>query len=322
MTSKAVSMIGRYGEVGLRSHGYPDRLESHRGFRISADQSGNLNQHWRFRVKLLIGGLTTGPGGLVVQLLGPVRLGRGHADTALPPKVRQILAVIALRAGSVVAHDTLISELWAEDPPRSAMTTMQTYIYQLRQAVDSLHGSHRGAQVLITESSGYLLRENTVEIDVMRFRELARTARAHLHEQPELAVSLARQALSLVRGEPLMDVAVGQVLNGGVVRLREEIALVQQLVIEAEIGLRRYSEAIVELHELCSLHPLREWFHYHLMDVLARNGRRAEALEVYADLGRRLRGELGIEPSQGFQQLHMRILDGKIAPDTRDTRPA
>ncbi|WP_280353248.1 AfsR/SARP family transcriptional regulator, partial [Nocardia otitidiscaviarum] len=115
---------------------------------------------------------------MAVRLLGPVRLGAGRAEATLSPKVRQVLAVLALRPGTVVTHDTLIAELWAEDPPRSATTTMQTYIYQLRQAIDGLDGRESGGRVLRTESPGYSLCEDIVAIDLARFRALAAKALA------------------------------------------------------------------------------------------------------------------------------------------------
>ncbi|WP_306362230.1 AfsR/SARP family transcriptional regulator [Nocardia sp. CC227C] len=274
-------------------------------------------------MKLLEGGLTAEPTGLAVRLLGPVRLGAGRAEATLSPKVRQVLAVLALRPGTVVTHDTLIAELWAEDPPRSATTTMQTYIYQLRQAIDGLDGRECGGRVLRTDSPGYSLCEDIVDIDLARFRALAAKARAHLYDDPEITVSLTRRALGLVHGDPMMDVALGQVLTASAVRLAEEIMAAQQLAIEAQMRLARYSEVIVELHELCGRYPLREWFHYQLMDALARTGRRVEALEVYAELQRQLRGELGIDPSQSFQRLHMQILSGADDdPGLPGSRPA
>lgn len=256
------------------------------------------------------GGLITDPVGLAVRLLGPVKLGRDGAEASLSPKVQQVLAVLALRPGALVMQETLIAELWPEGPPRSATTTMQTYIYQLRQALEALDRTCDAAAIVRTEPPGYSLDENAVDIDVVRFRELVTRARLSLTSSAEDALSTGRHALRMIRGAPLAGVKHGQILRGSVARLEEEVATTCELVTEAQLELQRYGEVVVELYELCAKYPLREPFHYQLMTALTRLGRRCEALEVYGRLMLVLREELGIDPSEKFQRLHIQILNG------------
>src|SRR2546421_4859295 len=69
-----------------------------------------------------------------VGLLGPLTLRRGSAlITPSAPKLRQVLSLLVLQANSVTRVDQLVEELWEESPPPSALTTVQTYIYQLRK---------------------------------------------------------------------------------------------------------------------------------------------------------------------------------------------
>lgn len=44
------------------------------------------------------------------------------------PKVRQLLAMLLTRSNQVVGVDSLIEEIWEDRPPRSVMTTLQTYV--------------------------------------------------------------------------------------------------------------------------------------------------------------------------------------------------
>ena len=96
-----------------------------------------------------------------IKVLGPVEAkvnGRSVTPTAAKP--RQILALLALHSGQVVSVPTLIEELWGDRPPRSARTTLQTYILQLRKLIgDALATSGEGAakEVLVTRYGGYLL---------------------------------------------------------------------------------------------------------------------------------------------------------------------
>ncbi|MEU6213369.1 AfsR/SARP family transcriptional regulator [Streptomyces sp. NPDC047023] len=59
----------------------------------------------------------------------------GVSITPTAPKPRQVLALLALHADQVVPVSALIEELWAGEPPRSARTTLQTYVLQLRALI-------------------------------------------------------------------------------------------------------------------------------------------------------------------------------------------
>src|ERR1700722_1599070 len=58
---------------------------------------------------------------------------KGHICTPTAMKVRWTLALLVCRANQIVGVEALIDELWGSRPPRSAVTTAQTYIYQLRK---------------------------------------------------------------------------------------------------------------------------------------------------------------------------------------------
>ncbi|MFD5637078.1 BTAD domain-containing putative transcriptional regulator [Streptomyces sp. NPDC127077] len=61
----------------------------------------------------------------------------GVSITPTAPKPRQVLALLALRAGQVVPVGVLAEELWGAGPPRSARATLQTYILQLRELISA-----------------------------------------------------------------------------------------------------------------------------------------------------------------------------------------
>ncbi|MEU9137042.1 AfsR/SARP family transcriptional regulator [Streptomyces sp. NPDC048404] len=69
--------------------------------------------------------------------------------TPTAPKPRQVLALLALRAGQVVPVGVLAEELWGASPPRSARATLQTYILQLRELIcAALDGAAKDGGVL------------------------------------------------------------------------------------------------------------------------------------------------------------------------------
>jgi DNA-binding SARP family transcriptional activator len=79
--------------------------------------------------------------------------------------------------------------------------------------------------------------------------------------------------------------------------------------------------------ELTERQPYRQAGHGLLMEALERQGRRAEALEVYEKLVARLRDELGAEPASALRRLHRRVTEGEgwarspAAPDASSRVP-
>jgi DNA-binding SARP family transcriptional activator len=241
------------------------------------------------------------------RILGPLWVGHDDIDlTPTAPKVRQVLAFLLLRCGSLVQVAELIDELWRDEPPSSAITTLQTYIYKIRK--DVLGGCSTAR--LHTQVSGYVLDVSAEGGDLLRFERLAHEGRALLESgDPRRAADVLREALSLWRGSPLADVATGEILSAYVTRLEEERLHTLELRITADLLLGRHQQLVSELKMLVSEQPLNERLHAHLMTVLHRSGRRHEALETYQGLRRMLIDELGVEPSASVQQLHLALLD-------------
>src|SRR2546429_1910272 len=89
---------------------------------------------------------------LQFKVLGPLEvLHDGQVCTPTPPKVRQVLALLLLRANQGGGIDALIEEVWGEDPPLSAVGTMQTYIHQLRKLFDPRQARAGGREGLGTQ---------------------------------------------------------------------------------------------------------------------------------------------------------------------------
>src|SRR4051794_10188965 len=81
--------------------------------------------------------LTSPNGGNMItfKVLGQLEVigSAGNDLTPSAPRVKSVLALLALDANRVVSTDALAEELWDDKPPRSAATTLQTYVYQIRR---------------------------------------------------------------------------------------------------------------------------------------------------------------------------------------------
>ncbi|MFE4539510.1 BTAD domain-containing putative transcriptional regulator [Streptomyces scopuliridis] len=252
----------------------------------------------------------------------------GISITPTAPKPRQVLALLALHADRVVPVAALIEELWAGEPPRSARTTLQTYVLQLRALIatalerdaetsaaptareSSGEGERRTAKdVLITLPGGYLLNSGDGTSDVREFDRLAGMGYRAMDagDFPDAARRL-RAALALWTGPAFAGVQGGAQLDMEARRLEESRLCALDQRIEADLRLGRHRELLAELTVLVGQYPSHENLHGQFMLALHRSGRRGEALDVYQRLRATLVKELGLEPSDALRRLQHSIL--------------
>ncbi|MCP2341062.1 AfsR/SARP family transcriptional regulator [Actinomadura rupiterrae] len=247
------------------------------------------------------------------QVLGPLEVSGESGDmTPSAPKVREVLALLLLQHGHIVQSRTLIDELWGEDPPPSALATLQTYIYKLRKVL--MRG--RSGESLRTKVYGYVLSVPADDLDHCRFERLLADGQGAFDAGDlERATGALGEGLALWRGPALADVDSGPILSAEVTRLEERRLRALELRIDADLGLGRHQELVSELKTLISTHPLHEAFHAKLMLALQGAGRRYEALDVYQRLRSTLVAELGLEPSASLSRLHQSLLSSDYAPE-------
>ena len=163
------------------------------------------------------------------RVLGPLEVDAG--DGVLPlggPKQRAVLANLLVRANQVVPTDTLIAEIWGDEPPEKARNTLQTYVSNLRRTLgdDRLQG----------RPPGYLLALDPSELDAARFEALLRSAKRSLAVDPSVTVAAIDDALSLWRGPALADLADQHALLAQAARLDDLRLSAQETRIEALIA--------------------------------------------------------------------------------------
>lgn len=249
-------------------------------------------------------------------ILGPLLASPDGTDTAmeLPAKQRIVLACLLLSANRVVPLDRLIQALW-DEPPRSARITTQGYVKDLRSALGD-----DGKSRIVTTGGGYRFVAHDGELDLHQFGKLrdAGTVEIRAGNWADGAEKL-REALTLWRGEPLLDVPSTLLQREEVPALTETWLQVTELRVTADLTLGRHDEIIAELRTLAAVYPLREKFHEQLMLALYRCGLHAEAIDAYHRVRRLLATELGIDPGPQLRDLHQRMLSGD--PELRAASP-
>jgi YVTN family beta-propeller protein len=239
------------------------------------------------------------------RILGPLEVrGRDRAVIDLGGRQQRLLvALLLLHPNEVVSVDSLIEALWPDQPPASAVKSIQAQISRVRRALGE-------GERLQTRGSGYLLVVEPGELDSDRFRTLLDEGREQLAGgNPTGAETTIREALDLWRGQPLADFVYDDFSQPEIARLDELRLSALEERFDAELALGRHGAVVAELEALVVTHPLRERLRGQLMLALYRSGRQAEALRAYEDARRQLAEELGLEPSEPLKRLQRSILD-------------
>lgn len=252
-----------------------------------------------------------------VRLLGPVQLRDRDGPVPIGPRVRVVLAALALSPGRAVSVDRLVAAVWPEHPPATATAQIQACVSALRRALSRTGLPAR--DVIVTIPPGYMLSAGPDQVDVLRFdRELARARDAADSGDADQAAGLLRDALAQWHGHALEGFPG---LAAEATRLEQRrVGAVEQRV-DADLACGRHFELIPELTSLVAEYPLRERFSGQLMRALHRSGRRSEALEVYQETRRALIEDLGLEPGPELQRVQREILvaaDPDPGPAPRD----
>ncbi|MFB7335019.1 BTAD domain-containing putative transcriptional regulator [Streptomyces adustus] len=245
------------------------------------------------------------------RILGVTEAADDHGG-AVPlggPRLRALLTALALRPGRVTLPETLIDEVWTDDPPQDAPAALQALIGRLRRAL--------GRDAVTSEPGGYRLAVPESDVDVFVFERLVRDGTDALaRDDAPGAVRALDEALALWRGPALAD------LPDRAAATRPEALRLEATRARAEASLRlgRAHEVVPELKELTAAHPYDEALQALLVHALRDTGRAADALAAYEHARRALADGLGTDPGPRLRALHDELLNPAL-PAADDARP-
>ncbi|MGB4777992.1 BTAD domain-containing putative transcriptional regulator [Microbacterium sp.] len=260
---------------------------------------------------------------LRIRLLGElVAEGDGRVSRAQSGRVAALLALLALEPGRVVSAERLMAQLWGDDAPQSALSTLYVYVSRLRRQLEPL-----GIR-LVTRPPGYALDIAPDEVDVVPFaRAIARADAALQEGQPGEAQTWLDVAGELWRGEPFQNAAESADLRleaQRLTRLRDRLVEIEARCLLDQGLARRAAELS---RTLTDREPLNEAFWLLRMESEHALGNTAVALAVYEEFRGVLADALGIDPGRRIRELHTRLLRADSAgpdspePDSRAPGP-
>ncbi|WP_055588928.1 AfsR/SARP family transcriptional regulator [Streptacidiphilus griseoplanus] len=247
-------------------------------------------------------------------VLGPVVAWDGGGDLlALKgPRHRAVLARLITARRRVVPLPRLVADLWVE-PPRGAAGAVQTFVADLRRALEPHRPPRTPARLLVTEGPGYALRAEPDTVDAWRF-ETAVSDVAQL--PPAQVVERLREALGWWRGPAYAEFAQEEWARGECSRLAELRLLAVERRAQARLDLGLASEAVPDLDAHLVEHPWREDAWRLLALALYRTGRQGDALAVLRRARTTLADQLGLDPGPQLRRLEADILAHSPLLDT------
>jgi DNA-binding SARP family transcriptional activator len=183
--------------------------------------------------------------------------------------------------------------------PGNALHVRVSKLRRALAAIDAPDLVHR-------DGSGYRLDLNPESVDAHWFAALVEAARRT--GDPQVAVETYVQALSMWRGDPLVDFAAAAwtlVEAGRPAELR--VAAIAERA-DRMLTLGRFEQTVADLEPVVAAHPIRERLVGQLMTALFNAGRQADALAVYAETRRALTEELGLDPSRELRSVMEQVL--------------
>jgi len=242
-------------------------------------------------------------------VLGPLEFVTAAGPSRIRGKrTRALLAILLMYPGQVVPVERIVDDMWPDNPPRSAVENVRTYVHQLR----SLLGSGSGRSVLESHPGGYRLVVEPEDLDMTRFLRLANEGRrAHQLGHHEAAAALLGEALGLWRGAPLSGLHLSRTMRAKTLALKEHWWQAQVDWFSVRLALGESGELVAPLRELIGERPLDEGLRCLLVTALALSGRTGAALAAIDEARDTFVQELGIEPGPELRRLQTGMLHGE-----------
>src|SRR5919202_2435214 len=239
--------------------------------------------------------------------------GRRVEDSAWRRKAAlQLFKVLVGRPGRRITRDEVVELFWPESDPDAASSNLRSNIYDLRRALES-QDQAAGLDVVFGDHQSVWLRPDlALWSDADAFEQTVADASRSANPLP-----LLEQASRLYAGDYLPD----DLYESWATERREAL---KRTWTELQFGLARAAEhrtdvddAVQPLENLLRDDPCDERAAQELMKLLARHGRRAEAIRVYQRLVQSLRDELDVAPSPESTEVHRQITAGEPSVSPR-----
>jgi DNA-binding SARP family transcriptional activator len=258
--------------------------------------------------------------GLEIKLFGVFVAERDGKPLAHLPsrKVRDLLAYLLLNRRTPRAREQMAALFWPELDGDKARHCLNTALWRLRGALNSLEDHDHPYLRVDAQSIGFNTA-STFRLDVAEFESLCTLAEQLGTEGPDQQMALYQQAVDLYAGDLLTDCYEDWCL---VERERLQCLYLRALgqLLAHHIRRREHDAAIACAQRILTCDPLREKVHRALIRLYLEQHQPAAALRQYHLCADMVRRELGADVTPETRALLARI-SNPAPPQTLSNRP-
>jgi DNA-binding SARP family transcriptional activator/tetratricopeptide (TPR) repeat protein len=242
-----------------------------------------------------------------LKVFGAMRLVVDGREIRLaPPRLAQVIAVLALAGGAPVRTETLVDALWTENPPASAVNQLHRLIGQARRLFEPHLDLRAAGSMLLGSGPTYHLALSPDELDLLGFRRMLGEAR---DASPAERLQGYLGALRIAHAPAAMNLSGDGVIGAFARRIeRDRVrAFLDAVALEPADpdSIRSLLEVAVDLAER---HPLDEAVQEARARVLLAAGQRTLALDLIRSTEDRLRTELGVGAGERLKATYVDAL--------------
>jgi DNA-binding SARP family transcriptional activator len=259
---------------------------------------------------------TADTGELRLQILGPLRIWRGSVELdAGPPQQAILFAVLLARAGRPTSTDELAWAIWGDQPPLSALNTIQKYVGTLRHLLEPGLAPRGNGSLLQRRGDAYVCAVGRGALDLIDFRSLVEAARhAQAEQRNEQALDDYVRALALWTGPAGTGLSKASNSTSVFVTLNAEFLDACAAAADLAMSLGEPERALPSLQVAAVMDPFHEPLHARLISALGASGQQAEALAVFRAVRSRLADELGLDPGDLLVAAERAVLNPPSPP--------
>lgn len=241
----------------------------------------------------------------LIGAFGVVRAGRVLTDAEIGSrKARALLALLAVEPDRSTNVDHIVVILWDDARPLDPPKNVAALVSRLRRSF--------GPEVIVRDRAGYRLGDH-LRVDLHDAAAMVRRAELRSGcDGPTRAFAAARRALRVLDGGRVLEDYPGadwadsaRSLHGSLVRRA------RHTVAALALRLRDIPSARTAAEEAMVDDALDEVACRYLMQAHMAAGEPARALDAYERLRTGLANELGTNPAESTQDLHLAILRGQ-----------